>query len=130
MYTDINECEKNNGACEQICVNSPGSYKCQCNDGYDLFTKDGQSGIFIQPDEDGTKDDDINRFNKTCIPRMCGNMTAPDNGALLATDKVFRHPMIIEFQCKFGHEMMGPSHLQCMADGKWNGSAPLCIRTL
>lgn len=76
------------------------------------------------------KDDDINRFNKTCIPRMCGNMTAPDEGAMLATEKVFRYPMVVEFQCRFGYQMMGPSHLQCTADGTWNGTAPHCIRTL
>lgn len=30
---DTNECMKNNGGCEQICINTPGSYQCACKDG-------------------------------------------------------------------------------------------------
>lgn len=35
---DINECATNNhkGDCDQICENTPGSYKCSCRDGYKL----------------------------------------------------------------------------------------------
>ncbi|XP_036362858.1 uncharacterized protein LOC115216258 [Octopus sinensis] len=33
--TDINECERQN-MCEQICINTQGSYKCQCEKGYTL----------------------------------------------------------------------------------------------
>ena len=32
--TDINECQLNNGGCSHLCVNSLGSYQCQCSDGY------------------------------------------------------------------------------------------------
>uniref|UniRef100_A0A7I4Y2L8 EGF-like domain-containing protein n=1 Tax=Haemonchus contortus TaxID=6289 RepID=A0A7I4Y2L8_HAECO len=32
---DINECEQP-GACDQICVNTPGSYACRCHHGYKL----------------------------------------------------------------------------------------------
>ncbi|XP_028649680.1 neurogenic locus protein delta-like [Erpetoichthys calabaricus] len=31
---DINECLDNNGQCQQICINVPGSYMCECNNGY------------------------------------------------------------------------------------------------
>lgn len=31
---DINECELNNGNCQQICINEDGSYRCDCWDGY------------------------------------------------------------------------------------------------
>lgn len=30
---DINECETNNGGCEQLCTNQPGSHKCTCREG-------------------------------------------------------------------------------------------------
>ena len=32
--TDINECQNLNGGCEQECVDSEGSYSCQCYMGY------------------------------------------------------------------------------------------------
>ena len=39
---DIDECEISalGGMCSQVCVNTPGSYECQCNIGYRL-TSDG-----------------------------------------------------------------------------------------
>ena len=36
LYTiDINECDTNNGGCEQDCINTIGSYQCQCREGYE-----------------------------------------------------------------------------------------------
>ena len=32
--TDINECKKENGGCEQSCQNTIGSYSCFCLTGY------------------------------------------------------------------------------------------------
>ena len=31
---DINECENNNGGCDQRCVNSFGGFRCDCFEGY------------------------------------------------------------------------------------------------
>ena len=43
---DINECGSANGGCDQICINTPGSYECKCKDGYvladDMKTCDGK----------------------------------------------------------------------------------------
>jgi len=36
IYSDINECETDNGGCTQTCVNTDGSYQCFCWDGYEL----------------------------------------------------------------------------------------------
>ena len=33
---DINECDKDNGHCSQICTNTFGSYDCSCEEGYTL----------------------------------------------------------------------------------------------
>ena len=33
---DINECDQNNGNCNQNCVNEVGSYHCECKSGYQL----------------------------------------------------------------------------------------------
>lgn len=47
---DINECETNNGNCDQICKNSKGSYQCKCRSGFLL-------------DSDKHKCNDINECN-------------------------------------------------------------------
>jgi len=31
---DTDECESNNGGCNQICNNTAGSYQCLCSQGY------------------------------------------------------------------------------------------------
>lgn len=36
LITDVNECDQDNGGCEQNCDNTFGSYKCSCKDGYTL----------------------------------------------------------------------------------------------
>ena len=33
---DINECLENNGMCEDICINTEGSFYCQCSTGLAL----------------------------------------------------------------------------------------------
>ena len=40
-YTDVNECDTNNGDCDQNCVNLEGSYECTCNSGF-LLSGDGR----------------------------------------------------------------------------------------
>ena len=37
-FTDIDECQLNNGGCMQNCMNTNGSFMCSCNDGYILDT--------------------------------------------------------------------------------------------
>ena len=34
FHTDIDECVRTNGGCNQTCVNTPGSYVCQCGIGF------------------------------------------------------------------------------------------------
>ena len=34
FITDINECFTDNGGCEQVCVNTEGSHRCACFQGY------------------------------------------------------------------------------------------------
>ena len=40
--SDIDECEESNGGCNQVCRNSPGTYRCTCFAGYEL-TDDGSN---------------------------------------------------------------------------------------
>lgn len=32
-YLDVNECEKSNGGCAELCVNTKGSHRCECGPG-------------------------------------------------------------------------------------------------
>jgi len=34
FFPDINECSSDNGGCEVYCVNTVGSYMCECEEGY------------------------------------------------------------------------------------------------
>ncbi|KAH7698650.1 Calcium binding EGF domain containing protein, partial [Aphelenchoides avenae] len=34
---DIDECEKSNAGCDQLCINVPGSFECSCNPGFLLI---------------------------------------------------------------------------------------------
>ena len=40
MISDIDECQEKN--CDQMCVNTPGSFQCQCRNNFDLL-EDGHS---------------------------------------------------------------------------------------
>ena len=41
--SDVNECDNANGGCPQQCVNTEGSYRCECFDGFTLTKlSDGQ----------------------------------------------------------------------------------------
>ena len=44
MILDINECVAQNGGCEGVCANVPGSYYCRCPPGYRL-SADGKSCV-------------------------------------------------------------------------------------
>ena len=47
IYADINECQSNHG-CEHSCVNTPGSFRCECRRGF-LLNGDAKTcrGIYI-----------------------------------------------------------------------------------
>ena len=36
-FTDIDECEVDNGGCQHKCVNTDGSFQCQCKQGFQLL---------------------------------------------------------------------------------------------
>ena len=37
LFSDVNECQLNNGNCEQGCTNTEGGFFCTCMDGFFLF---------------------------------------------------------------------------------------------
>ncbi len=38
--TDLDECDSQNGGCDQICTNNNGSFLCSCSTGYTLADDD------------------------------------------------------------------------------------------
>lgn len=44
MFLDVNECEELNGGCQQTCVNTQGSYHCECSEGFRMHA-DGRTCI-------------------------------------------------------------------------------------
>ena len=47
---DIDECALDTDGCDQGCINTPGSFQCNCSEGYQLnedgFTCDGNLKIY------------------------------------------------------------------------------------
>ena len=63
---DINECSSNNGGCSDQCVNTPGSYSCQCRQ-YATLGSDGHTCTcpsvgFIQNDVTTTCDGQLSYY--------------------------------------------------------------------
>lgn len=123
---DINECSKENGGCDHRCINSPGSYNCLCNNGFELFTRNGTAGFEIPSGETGVQDGDVYRLNKTCVEKLCPHVKSPENGLLLSTRSSFHFGDVVHFQCHFGYVMEGSSTLLCTSTGVWNGTEPTC----
>lgn len=123
---DINECAKHNGGCDQKCINSPGSYSCACNSGFELFTANGTAEFFIEKSETGERDGDTVQRNKSCVPVLCPELTPPENGKLLTTKEKHHFGDLVKIQCNFGYVMAGSSSLLCLSSGQWNGTVPEC----
>lgn len=45
--TDVDECSLGISGCDQICINTPGSYHCDCNAGFTLHGGQGAPGMCI-----------------------------------------------------------------------------------
>lgn len=124
---DVNECAINRNGCDHRCVNSPGSFACVCNAGYELYTVNGTSNFYIPPMETGLRDGDLYRINKTCVPKTCPHLDVPTNGQLLNTERYLRYSDIAQFACDFGYVMRGSAQLICTSTGQWNGTIPECL---
>lgn len=41
-FIDIDECSLNSTLCDHVCINTDGSYMCECNEGYQLVSGTNQ----------------------------------------------------------------------------------------
>ncbi len=63
---DINECTTGSSGCGQNCTNTPGSYLCSCDHGYQLF-QNGTNDVYVEDGESGLQAGDVYRINHTCV---------------------------------------------------------------
>ena len=45
-HPDIDECASNTSQCEHLCINTEGSYRCDCTDGYQIVGTTQCEGIY------------------------------------------------------------------------------------
>ena len=58
LFSDVNECDDNNGGCSQACNNTAGNYYCECHNGYHFIANSTSNctGIWSHlKNEDDTK---------------------------------------------------------------------------
>ncbi|XP_062710515.1 uncharacterized protein LOC109404745 isoform X2 [Aedes albopictus] len=150
---DIDECllpSTNN--CQQKCVNTEGSYTCQCNSGYEK----NDLGQCIDVNEClgnnggcGYKAKCVNlagshrcvcppghkmgRDRKSCfeIKDRCKPLTSPKNGDVRCsrsrhkTELYYRTKCFIT--CNKGFKLLGPSTKHCNGTGLWDKEESLCV---
>ena len=55
IYTDNDECQVDNGGCPQSCNNTPGSYHCQCWNGYKMDNDSNCTGKSLPSESAGQR---------------------------------------------------------------------------
>lgn len=66
---DIDECDEDNGNCEQECLNTPGSFQCRCGSGFQL-REDGRT---CQPESDTSAAASVVDANSTVTTQLTAN---------------------------------------------------------
>ncbi|XP_062552414.1 fibrillin-1-like isoform X2 [Armigeres subalbatus] len=150
---DIDECQSPNGNnCQQTCINTLGSYTCDCYSGYeknDLGQCIDVNECLEQNGGCGHKAKCINlagsfrcvcppghkmgKDRKSCleIKDRCKPLVAPKNGDVRCSRS--RHKTQLYYRtkcsitCKKGFKLLGQSIRQCNGTGQWGEEESLCI---
>lgn len=54
MVSDVDECAGQSHGCHQLCINTAGSYRCACQDGFSLAADDKECQPLVPAPEPGT----------------------------------------------------------------------------
>ncbi|XP_012945824.2 fibrillin-2 [Aplysia californica] len=108
---DVNECARNNGGCEHICVNKEGSFHCACREGHVL-------------DPDG----------RTCVPTHCPLIKAPRFSRFTTRECNLMNKGVhvsvgttCTYRCREKLVVQGSKFRVCQANYTWSGEDPSCI---
>eukprot|EP00795_Rhopilema_esculentum_P000716 gene716-10430_t len=137
---DINECAASNGGCDQLCVNTEGSFKCQCNNGYEL--RNGRC-VDINECEASSHSCQHHCINKrgshacacrigyvlaadkrSCERKTCPSLSSPANGAVSTPDR--HYDGTATYSCNSGYKLTKATRRTCDANGQWSGEEPSC----
>nr|XP_039271172.1 sushi, von Willebrand factor type A, EGF and pentraxin domain-containing protein 1-like [Styela clava] len=109
--TDKNECieldkegNPTNGGCEHYCVNTVGSYECQCDENYQL-----------------------NSDGKTCRILICPTLEAVQKGRVACTN-TNRIGSTCTLRCVPGFAVTDTRNVTCLKKGKWDKDMGTCTR--
>lgn len=80
---DIDECAEGSSGCDQTCVNEPGTYHCECADGFNLFGGIGVPGFCFPKDMCGK---DNGRCEQLCYSQNGQPICSCGRGLQLAAD--------------------------------------------
>ena len=86
-----------------------------CNTGYNLSNNHGIECL---------SDGQWNASIPACDIVDCGDPGAPDNGQ--AHGNVYTYTSIVKFSCNTGYNLSNNHGIECLSDGKWNASNPIC----
>lgn len=78
---DLNECDTNNGGCEDTCTNTDGSYQCSCRTGYRLAS-DKQACADVNECKENT---DNCQNGEDCVNTVGGYYCMQDSAVLFAS---------------------------------------------
>ena len=130
-FSDIDECSNSSlNDCDQICINTFGSFMCQCRDGYEHINNSciGESFIFITVQVIlGMQAVYILNFFYYFVVQQCSEvLTSPSNGTLECNSSVqVTHTRCIT-SCDIGYEVVGSAVCICQPDGTWSGESAYC----
>ena len=63
----------------------------------------------------------------------CGGLTDPEGGQVMISSGTVAATglnAIASYTCDVGYELVGNAMRTCEANGEWNGTEPVCTRTL
>lgn len=96
---DINECRERRNLCSHLCVNTGGSYHCECREGYELET-DQRNCVNLDECRLGI---DGCQHSELCRDTLGSYVCSCPRGYLLGTD---RHSCVDADECELGYNAL------------------------